>query len=71
MQEKAIVAYVFNNLPVCRTTVSLDGVFRGAGHPTVEAVAFSPHSYNNFFKIYFNVVFPYTRVGTLIVATIY
>lgn len=48
MHEKAIVAHVFNKLPVPRTTVSLDDVFRGSGHPTVEAVAPSPHPYTQF-----------------------
>jgi len=48
MHEKTIVAYVFNKLPVCHTTVSLDGVSRGGGYPTVEAVAFSPHPYTQF-----------------------
>jgi len=54
MHEKSIVAYVFNKLPVCRTVISLDGVFRGAGHPTVEAVALSSYPYTHFFQMYFN-----------------
>jgi hypothetical protein len=48
MHEKAIGVYVFSKLPVCRTTVSLDGVFRGSGHPAIEAVAFILHCYTQF-----------------------